>query len=67
MFSDDLFANMAGGGSQGGYINILSDALRNNMNNIAWQSHRIKRIVNGTLAAEAMALNEALGKAVWIR
>ena len=63
MCCDALFADMAGGGSQRGYINFWSDAFRNNMNNLAWQSHRIKRIVNSTMAAEAMALIEASGKA----
>ena len=36
-------------------------------NPIACQSHRIKRIVNSTLAAETMALIEASQKAYWIR
>ena len=67
VFCDASFAKMAGGDSQGGYINLWSDALRNNMNPIAWQSHRIKRILNSTLAAEAMALIETSGKAFWIR
>ena len=67
VFCDPSFANMSGGGSQGGYIIFWSDAFGNNINPIAWQSHRIKRIVNSTLAAEAMALIKALGKAYWIR
>ena len=66
-FCDALSANMAGGGSQGGYIIFWSDAFRNNMNPIAWQSHRTKRIMNSALAAEAMALIEASKKAFWIR
>ena len=37
------------------------------MNPIAWQSHRIKIIVNSTLPAEAMAPNETSGNAFWIR
>ena len=64
---DASFANMAGSGSQGGYIIFWSDAFENNINPIVWQSHRIKRIVNSTLAAEAMTLIEASGKAFWIR
>ena len=47
VFCDASFANMAARcGSQEGYIIFWSDAFRNNMNPIAWQSHRIKRIVN---------------------
>ena len=67
VFCDASFANMSGGGSQGGYIIFWSDAFENNINPIAWQSHRIKRIVNSTLAEEAMALIIASGKAYWIR
>ena len=44
-----------------------SDAFGNNIYSIAWKSHRTKRIVNSTLAAEAMALIEASGQAYWIR
>ena len=67
VFSDASFENMPGGGSQGGYIIFWSDAFGNNINLIAWQSYRIKRIVNSTLPAETMALIEASGKAYWIR
>ena len=34
-FCDASFANMAGGGSQGGYIIFLSDTFGNNRNPIA--------------------------------
>ena len=44
-------------------IIFWSDTFGNSINPIAWQSHRIKRIVNSTLAAEAIALTEASGKA----
>ena len=62
VFCDALFTNMVGGGSQERYIIFWSDAFGNNMNPIAWESHRIKIIVNSTLAAEAMTLIEASGK-----
>ena len=67
VFCDASFANVGGGGSQGGYVIFWSDAFGNNINPIAWQSHRIKRIVNNTLAVEAMVLIAASGKAFWIR
>ena len=38
-----------------------------NMNPIAWQSHRIKKIVDSTFVVEAMSLIEASWKAFWIR
>ena len=67
VFCDASFANMTVGGSQGGYIVFQFDAFENNCNLIAWQSHRIKGIVNSTLAAEAMAIIEASKKTFWIR
>ena len=63
VFCDASFANILGDGSQGEYIIFLSDTFGNNIDLIAWQSHRTKRIVNNRLAAEAMALIEASGKA----
>ena len=67
VFCDASFANISGGCSQGGYIIFWSDAFGNNTKSIAWQSHRIKRIVNSILAADSVALVEASGKAYWIR
>ena len=64
---DASFANMSGGGSQARYTIFWSDTFGNNIHPIAWQSHRIKRILNSTLEAEAMGLIEASGKAFWIR
>ena len=64
---DASFANMTVGGSQGRYIFFWFDAFKNNINPIAWQSHRIRGIVNSTLAADAMAIIEASEKAFWIR
>ena len=43
------------------------DTFGNNINPIACQSHRIKRIANSRLTAEAMALIKASRKAYWIR
>ena len=68
VFCDASFANISGGGSQGGYINFWSDAFGNSISPLACHPHRITRIVNSnTLAAEAMALIEESGKAYWIR
>ena len=67
VFHDASFANMAGSGSQGGYVIFLSDVFANKVTPIAWQSHRLKRVVNSTIGAETMALIEASGKAYWLR
>ena len=49
VFHDASFANMAGSGSQGGYVIFLSDVFANKVTPIAWQSHRLKRVVNSTI------------------
>ena len=67
VFCDASFANMTVGDSQGGYIVFWFGVFENNINPKAWQSHRIRGIVNSTLAAEAMAIIEASEKAFWIR
>ena len=68
VFCDASFANMSGDGSQGQHIFFWSNAFGYNINPIAWQSHRIKRIVNSiTLTADPVALMEASGKTYWIR
>ena len=54
-FSDSSFANLADGGSQGGYIIFLVDSDGHRCP-IFWQSRKIRRVVKSTLAAETLAL-----------
>ena len=58
-FSDASFANLKGSSSQGGFIIFL---YRNekSFSPIAWKSFKIKRVVKSTLAAETLALEQAL-------
>ena len=58
-FSDASFANLKGSSSQGGYIIFL---YRNekSFSPIAWKSCKLKRVVKSTLAAETLALEQAL-------
>ena len=67
VFHDASFANMAGSGSQGGYFIFLNDVFANKVTPIAWQSHRLKRVVNSTIGAKTMALIEASGKTYWLQ
>ena len=67
VFHDASFANMAGSGSKGGYVIFLSDVFANKVTPIAWQPHRLKRVVNSTIGVETMALIEASGKAYCLR
>ena len=54
-YSDESFANLTDGGSQGGYITFLVGN-NNQYMPIAWQSKCIKRIVKSTLGAETLAM-----------
>ena len=58
-FSDASFANLKGNSSQGGFIIFLYRS-ENLFSPIAWKSFKIKRVVKSTLAAETLALEQAL-------
>ena len=64
--SDASFNNLPNGGSQGGYIVLLCDD-DGNAAPIQWQSKRIKRVVKSTLAAECLALEEAVDYAYYVK
>ena len=54
-YSDASFANLSGGGSQGGMIVFLRDH-KGASCPIYWQTRKIRRVVKSTLSAETMAL-----------
>ena len=57
-YADASFGTMTDGGSQGGmFIELYSN---NKTSPIAWQSKRISRVVNNTMAAETLAMAQAL-------
>ena len=64
-FSDASFANLAGNGSQGGFVIFLRDADGGRCP-ILWQTRKIRRVVKSTLSAEAMALLECAEAAVYV-
>ena len=64
-FSDSSFANLANGGSQGGFIIFLKDS-DGNRAPIVWQSRKIRRVVKSTLAAETLALLECAEAAFYV-
>ncbi|KAG0724834.1 Retrovirus-related Pol polyprotein from transposon RE1 [Chionoecetes opilio] len=64
-YSDASFANLQGYGSQGGFIIFLCDT--NNVRGpIYWQSRKVRRVVNSTLAAETLALLDGASTAVYV-
>ena len=65
-FGDSSFANLHDYGSQGGLLIFVVD--KNGLYNlIAWQSKRIKRVVNASLSAECLEAVEAAETAILIR
>ena len=64
-FSDASFANLAGCGSQGGFIIFLRDQTGARCP-IYWQTKKIRRVVKSTLSAEALALLDCAEAAVYI-
>ena len=65
VYADASLGNLPDGGSQGGYIILMvdSDGL---CSPIEWQSTRIRRVVRSTLAAETLAMADALDAAILI-
>ena len=64
-YSDASFGNLPGGGSQGGYIILLSDSDGNRCP-MSWRSHKVRRVVRSTLAAETLALLDAAEAGVYL-
>ena len=64
--SDASHNNLRNGGSQGGFMVFLGDN-SGKVAPIQWQSKRIKRVVKSTLAAECLALEEAVDHAFYMK
>lgn len=61
-YSDASFGNLSDGGSQGGYVLLLSDG--ENRCILSWRSCKLKRVVKSTIAAETLALLDGAEAAV---
>jgi hypothetical protein len=61
-FNTANFGNMPRHGSQAGFMILVAEVMRVQKSAkaaiVSWASHRIKRVVKSTLAAEAAALSE---------
>ena len=71
LHTDAGFQNSRNGGSQAGYVlGVTTDGLRSGevapWSPIAWRSHRLKRVVSSTLAAETQSMLNGLGHAEWL-
>ena len=65
-FTDASFANLPDRGSQGGFIMFVVDD-KGVYSTIAWQSKRIKRVVNSSLSAECLEAVEAAETCILLR
>ena len=66
-YSDASFANLIDGVSSGrGHVIFLVDE-NDQSAPLHWTSNKVKRVVNSTLAAEALALQEAIDCAIYLR
>ena len=65
-FSDASFANLRDRGSQGGFIMFIVDG-QGLYAPVAWQSKRVKRVVNSTLSAECLEAVEAAETCILLR
>ena len=63
IFSDASFANLPSGGSQGGYFIILMSG-NGKFSPIAWNSKKIQRVARSTLAAETLAMTNAIDSGI---
>ena len=66
VFSDASFNNLPNGGSQGGFVIFLCDHL-DNASLIQWQSKRIRRVAKSMLAAECLALEDAVDAGFYLK
>ena len=65
LFCDASFGNVKNGGSQGGHIIFITDG--SHFSPLGWSSKRLKRVVKSTLAAETLAMLDAIDTAIFAR
>lgn len=65
VFSDASLGNLPDGGSQGGYLVFLVGD-NGKFSLVSWQSKKVRRVVRSTLAAEALAMSEAVDEAIFL-
>ena len=65
IFSDSSLGNLPDGGSQGGHFIALAGE-NGQFSPLAWQSKRIRRVARSTLAAETLAMAEAIDNGIFL-
>ena len=64
-YCDSPYNNLDNGGVHGGFMVFLNDKI-DNLTPIIWQSKRIHRVVNSTMAVETLASINAAEASFWI-
>ena len=67
---DASFARQPGGGSQQGFlvaVGVMENQQRGRAIRVDWDSHKIRRVVKSTLAAEAAATTYALDRMMFVK
>ncbi|CAG2211672.1 unnamed protein product [Mytilus edulis] len=65
VFSDSSLGNLSDGGTQGGHFIVLVGE-NGLFSPITWQSKRIRRVARSTLAAETLAMADAIDSGIFI-
>ena len=65
VYEDASLGNLPDGGSQAGYLVFLVDS-EGIVALIAWQSHKIRRVVRSTIASETLAMSDAMDAGILI-
>ena len=65
MYTDASFGNLNNGGSQGGFVILLTDD--NHKCLATWRSLKLRRVVKSTFAAETLALVDGAEAAVYFQ
>jgi hypothetical protein len=65
IFRDSSLGNLPDGGTQGGHFIVLTGK-NGRISPITWQSKRIRRVVRSTLAAETLAMADAIDNGVFL-
>ena len=64
-YCDASYGNLADGSSQGGYIIFLADE-KGQVSPICWSSRKLRRVCRSTIAAETMAMLDAIDACIWL-
>ena len=64
-YCDASYGNLPDGSSQGGYIIFLADE-RGSVSPICWSSRKLRRVCRSTVAAETMAMLDAIDACIWL-